>query len=335
MFQNYLKIALRNFLKYKLDSFLNVTGLVIGMAAALLISLFVKDEYGYDTQWSDAERLYRLQTTWIIEGRDDLELANSSGPIKPALKPYFEGEIEASARLNRFSGVVKLGDNQFRERISMADPEFLDIFDLEIISGDARAALSDHSSIIISERFAEKYFGVQDPLGQTVTLVDLKEEYTVAAVMADLGDNTHLVIDTLIAVNENSPEFGERFTSWNEANNHIYFKLTENGDINAVNERMVDFVDYLLPSSTEGLKNSETNILSCMLAKKLGVKKTIAEIENIDFIELAKSAGIDTIINKKLIAASHIFRFTMKAKVVMFQCLSGMDAEVLEFVVQP
>ena len=82
-------------------------------------------------------------------------------------------------------------------------------------------------------------------------------------------------------------------------------------------------------------ENSETNILSCMLAKKLGVKKTIAEIENIDFIELAKSAGIDTIINKKLIAASHIFRFTMKAKVVMFQCLSGMDAEVLEFVVQP
>ena len=187
MFQNYLKVALRNFFKYKLDSFLNVTGLVIGMSAALLISLFVMDEYGYDSQWSDTERLYRLQTTWIIEGRDDLELAVSSGPIKPALKPYFSDEIEASARLKRFSGVVQLGEDQFRERISMTDPEILDIFDFDIISGDARAALSDHSSIIISERFAGKYFADQNPLGQTVTLVDLKEEYTVAAVMADLA----------------------------------------------------------------------------------------------------------------------------------------------------
>lgn len=78
--------------------------------------------------------------------------------------------------------------------------------------------------------------------------------------------------------------------------------------------------------------NSETNILSCLLAKKMGVKKTIAEIENIDYIDLGESMGIDTIINKKLITASRIFTFTMSAEVETMKCLTGSDADVLEFV---
>ncbi|MDA3953607.1 MAG: Trk system potassium transporter TrkA [Bacteroidales bacterium] len=78
--------------------------------------------------------------------------------------------------------------------------------------------------------------------------------------------------------------------------------------------------------------NSETNILSCLLAKKMGVKKTISEIENIDYIDLGESMGIDTIINKKLITASRIFKFTMSAKVETMKCLTGSDADVLEFV---
>jgi len=79
--------------------------------------------------------------------------------------------------------------------------------------------------------------------------------------------------------------------------------------------------------------NSETNIISCIAAKKLGVKKTIAEIENMDYIDLAEQMGIDTIINKKRIAASTIFGLTMSAEVTSVQCLNGTDAEILEFVV--
>ena len=77
--------------------------------------------------------------------------------------------------------------------------------------------------------------------------------------------------------------------------------------------------------------NSETNILSCLLARKMGVKKTIAEVENMDYIPLAENIGIDTIINKKLIAASRIFRFTMSSEVKSLRCLTGTEAEVLEF----
>jgi trk system potassium uptake protein TrkA len=80
--------------------------------------------------------------------------------------------------------------------------------------------------------------------------------------------------------------------------------------------------------------NSETNILSCLLAKSMGVKCTIAEIENIDYISLAEKMGIDAVINKKVITASRIFRFTMAGEVSVIKCLAGTDAEVLEFVVK-
>lgn len=80
--------------------------------------------------------------------------------------------------------------------------------------------------------------------------------------------------------------------------------------------------------------NSETNILACLLAKKMGVKKTIAEVENIDYIPLAENIGIDTIVNKKLITASRIFRFTMSTEVSSIKCLTGTDAEVMEFLVK-
>ncbi len=80
---------------------------------------------------------------------------------------------------------------------------------------------------------------------------------------------------------------------------------------------------------------SETNILAAMLAKRMGVKKVIAEVENLNYITLAESIGIDTIINKKLITASNIFRFTMSTDVQAIKCLTGSDAEVLEFIVKP
>ncbi len=81
--------------------------------------------------------------------------------------------------------------------------------------------------------------------------------------------------------------------------------------------------------------NSETNILTCLHARKYGVKRTIALVENIDYIDISQNIGIDTIINKKLITASYIVRFTMGAEVTSIKCLSGIDAEVMEFVAKP
>ena len=107
--------------------------------------------------------------------------------------------------------------------------------------------------------------------------------------------------------------------------------LVINGDgrnIDLLNEEGLSNMDTFIAVTG----NSETNILSCLLAKKMGVKKTIAEIENIDYIDLGESMGINTIINKKLVTASRIFKFTMSAEVETMKCLTGSDADVLEFV---
>ena len=80
---------------------------------------------------------------------------------------------------------------------------------------------------------------------------------------------------------------------------------------------------------------SETNILTAMLAKRMGVKRVIAEVENMNYINIADSVGVDTIINKKIVTASNIFRFTMSTDVLAIKCLTGSDAEVLEFIVKP
>lgn len=118
-----------------------------------------------------------------------------------------------------------------------------------------------------------------------------------------------------------------------QLSNFLNNTLVINGDgrnINLLMEEGIQNMDAFIAVTG----NSETNILSCMIAKKLGVKKTIAEIENLDYIPIAESVGIDSIINKKLITAGRIFRFTMSEEVSSIRCLTGTDAEVLEFEVK-
>jgi trk system potassium uptake protein TrkA len=119
-----------------------------------------------------------------------------------------------------------------------------------------------------------------------------------------------------------------------QLSNYLDNTLVINGDgrnIDLLMEEGLDKMDAFIAVTG----NSETNMLSCLLARRMGVKKTIAEIENIDYIRLAENMGIDTIINKKFITASRIFRFTMSEEVNSIKCLTGTDAEVMEFIAKP
>jgi trk system potassium uptake protein len=116
--------------------------------------------------------------------------------------------------------------------------------------------------------------------------------------------------------------------------NELHGTLVINGDgrnIDLMNEEGLANMDAFIAVTG----NSETNMLTCLLAKSLGVKKTVAEVENTDYIRLAESMGIDVVINKKIIAASKIFKFTMADDVATVKCLTGSDAEVMEYVAKP
>lgn len=262
MFKNYLVTAYRNLLRFKLDSFLNISGLVIGLTAALLIVLFIRYELSYDKFWKDSQRLYRIQTRWVMQGRDDINIVNSSGPLKSALENYFPNEIETAARMHIVKPVVYVGSESYTDQLTFADPGILDIFDFEILSGDARAALQDNASIVLSESLARKYFGDSDAVGKTLTIDNryLKRDYKVLAVMRDLPPNTHLDIGALIKIDEN--DFVDNagawmFSDWNSANNHTYFKLREGYAIGNLVKQIDEFTDATL-TVTRG-KPSDSN----------------------------------------------------------------------------
>ncbi len=120
----------------------------------------------------------------------------------------------------------------------------------------------------------------------------------------------------------------------NQLTDELQNTLVINGDarnINLLESESISSMDAFVAVTN----NSETNILTSLLARRYGVKKTIALVENIDFIEISQSIGIDTIINKKLATASYIIRFTMTAEVISTKCLTSIDAEVFEFLAKP
>jgi len=140
-------------------------------------------------------------------------------------------------------------------------------------------------------------------------------------VAKELGKNYH------VKLFEKDPELAYQLSG---ELNHALVVNADGTRMESLVEEGVNGVDSFIAVTG----NAETNIISCLLARNLGVKHTIAEIENLDYLNLAEKLGIDTVINKKLIAASHIFRFTMSGKMVMMRTLTGTEAEVFEFEVQ-
>jgi trk system potassium uptake protein len=161
-----------------------------------------------------------------------------------------------------------------------------------------------------------------------------KEDYTIKDIMIFGGSKTgrraakELEKDFNIKLLEEDKEVCDECASFLDSTLVIN---ADGKDISVLIEEGIKKMDAFIAVS----ENTEANILCCLQAKNLGVKKTIALVDNIDFIEIAQNIGIDTIINKKLIAASYIYRFTIDAEVTQIKCLNGVDADALEFIVKP
>lgn len=247
MFMNYLRVALRNLIKHKLYSAINIVGLAVGLAACILITLFIRDEFTYDTQWAKAGQIYRLNTTFAIPGRDPFVTASAQGPAKQALEDYFADDVVRAARLVQMRPVLRAGDRVANERIMWADPEFIELFDLPVIAGDLQAAMSDNSTLVVTQSFAKKYFGNTDPMGQVVTLnvYTVARDYRVGAVIEDLPHNTVLDLQAMVLLDEKDfAEFPWLFEQWFSVNNFLYFELKDGAQIESINRRLKDFIDH-------------------------------------------------------------------------------------------
>lgn len=253
MFRNYLVTALRSLLRSPLHSTINIAGFAIGLTSCMLILLFVKDELSYDAWLADAETIFRIDTAEIYAGRAPLNIARAPGPIREALLADFE-QIEDVTRAYTALTSVTTADRSFNENILVTDPNFIEFMGLLMSDGDARLALADTSSVALSERMAEKFFGAAPAIGQTLTILAPEaEDFVVSAVFETLPANSHMVFDIVITIDGYFAPEDETSTpsipdQWGGAYFHTYLRLTEGAESAALEAALPAFIDRHMPA---------------------------------------------------------------------------------------
>jgi len=263
MLKNYFMIAIRNMMRHKMYSFINIGGLSIGLAACMLIFLFVQNELSYDSWIEDSERIFRLEGRYIGEaGEPDNPMALSPGPLSKPLQANFGAIIETGTRMLTEDFLVTRDNVKFLENINLIDNTFFDVLDLPIVEGDRSRVFDDYKSVIISESMARKYFGEQSPLGQVIDLDFGKMLVKVVAVMQDLPTNSHLQADIFMQFDESRYENQPWVTKyWTSSNVYTYLKLYSPKKKAALEAEIPPFIDQnavLHPSFSPDVIPSET-----------------------------------------------------------------------------
>lgn len=240
MLSNYFKIAWRNIIGSPLFSAINIIGLAIGLACCIIITLFVRYELSFDKHWDNADRTYRVTRDFF---GNNLELAAVAPPIAPLMRQDF-AEVEDITRILSPGGVaLSRGDIKMRENeLVIADSNVFEFFNLEFVSGDAESALARPTDIVMTERGAERYFGNEDPIGQTLNLMD-QADVTVTAIIKDLPDNTHMSFEIVGSMAAIPLMMGpEELQSWGSNNYYTYVRLPEGYDPADLEAQFNDFL---------------------------------------------------------------------------------------------
>ena len=171
MIRNFLMVAFRNLLKNKLFSFINILGLTIGMAASLLILVYVHYEKSYDRFYNRSDEIYRLRYERVSETGEAVRFASCCPPAAPRMREQFS-EVEIVARcFSRRATFTYNNEHKFIEDHNFfVEQEYFEIFNLEFIAGNSKTGISEANSCYISESTAKKYFGNKDPIGKVLRL---------------------------------------------------------------------------------------------------------------------------------------------------------------------
>ena len=242
MIKNYLTIAVRNLLRHKAYSIINIAGLSVGMACTILILLWVQYELSYDRYHKNADRIFRLATN-IDFGKWQGKLAVCNFPAGPYLKRHVPEVLDA-VRLQRIRDnlFVQYNDIKFFEKdILIADESVFDVFSFRLIRGNPKSALKTASDVVITENIAKKYFGNEDPIGKIIKLEN-KYPLTVSGVMADVPLNSHFTVNIFVsfkALIELDPAgYQEKMENWTKGiDNYTYLLLQKNCDFKKLEKK--------------------------------------------------------------------------------------------------
>ena len=294
MFRNYFTIGWRSLLKQRMYSLVKIGGFAFGIAACLLISLYIKDELSYDKHYPAGDRIYR-----VYEIFNDDQIYKSvwfQAPLAKALEEDFP-EIEKAGRYNSSelfgAGGVQIRradktENTYEEGYVFMDQELLDIFSIPVVAGNPKHLLDEPNTIVLTKRKADKYFPGEDPVGKLIIVNDdQKNPLKVAGVIEDFPSNSHLNFDFIRTLK--GVEFwpGEQ-DFWGATNYPTYVLLREGADVEALNEKLQSVVKkYLLPLWIEWGRAD---------AEKL-VTQTSFALQPVKDIHLYSADFYDTVVN--------------------------------------
>lgn len=228
MLKNYLTVALRNLLRYKAYSLINILGLAIGMTCCVLILLLVQDELSYDTHHQNANHIYRIQIQTQNPQTGEMR-QRVIGPYRLAEALNVDMPDLTVVRFNQRSETVRYKQNRFTEnRFFLTDPNVFDVFTFPLITGNAQTALQDPFSVVITQEMARKYFGNDNPMGKTLD-IGQDQPLTVTGVLEDRPENMHFRFDFLGSMNAAPTLFNRlQLENWGEGSVYTYVQLDPN-----------------------------------------------------------------------------------------------------------
>lgn len=229
MFKNYFKIAIRNLIKHKKYSMINILSLAIGLAGFILIMLWVQDELSYDRFHKNADNIYM-----VLRTENDKTSAITSKLLAPALKSEIPEIIDATGFAllpESFKPFLQYHEKGFEESFALTDSHFFDFFSFPFLEGYPQSAFDDPNSIVLTRRMCQKYFGNHDALGESLTLTFLgqKRALKVTGILENIPHNSHIQRDFFMPI-DFIISFGARWDQWQNYSVQTY--ILTNGKIN-------------------------------------------------------------------------------------------------------
>ncbi|WP_422358739.1 ABC transporter permease [Reichenbachiella sp.] len=239
MLRNFYLTAIRNLAKHKSYFLINISGLAIGIASFIFITLYIINELSYDKFHSDSENIYRIHVRGQMMGQG-MDMAATASPMAQALLSEYP-EVSKVTRIKE-SGAwfIGRGNKKFNEDgVLFADSTFFDVFDFKLLSGDETTALINPRSVVLTKSYAKKYFGDEDPLGQKLTVEQDTIFYTVTGVMEDVPDHSHMQFDMMGSMS--TYKFWNN-NQWVSHNHYTYVTLHEGTDVAAFEDKIQNLV---------------------------------------------------------------------------------------------
>jgi putative ABC transport system permease protein len=257
MWRNYFTVGVRALAKNKTYAFINIFGLALGLAACLLILLFVRYELSFDKNLPGSSQAYQFQSYFTDPDAGEVQKIQMAAYVsKDLLKKDFPQIENAVHALSAGPVVLKGGQAYATEDFRFVDGNLLDILQFPLVKGNRETALNDVGSLVLTETEARKYFGEEDPIGQTLTLSarGQQTDYRITGVLKDLPKNTHFRATMLARYDPKSywADQEDFMTQWGWQSGWVYLKLRPGADANAINAQMQAFEKRNIPDQVFG-----------------------------------------------------------------------------------